>query len=51
MTSPRAVLTMIGVRLQQLQPARREQVIGRGVCGQLTVTMSIRASIWSRLSQ
>jgi hypothetical protein len=28
-TSPRAVLTTIGVGLQQLQPARREQVIGR----------------------
>ena len=31
-TSPRAVLTTIGVRLQQLQPAGRQQVIGgRGV--------------------
>ena len=31
--------------LQQLQAARRQQVEGAGVCGQLTEMMSMRASI------
>ncbi len=40
-----------GFLLHQFQAPRREQVIGGRVCGQLTETMSMRASIWSRLSQ
>ena len=50
-TSPRAVLTMMAVGFISFSRRADSRWKVAGVCGQLTDTMSMRASIWSRLSQ
>ena len=50
-TSPRAVFTMkLSGFISSIRRALSRWKVA-GVCGQFTDTMSMRASIWSRLSQ
>ena len=50
-TSPRAVFTRMAEGFISLRRRADRRWNVAGVCGQLTDTMSMRASIWSRLSQ
>ena len=50
-TSPRAVFTRMASGRSSFSRRALSRWKVAGVCGQLTDTMSVRASIWSRLSQ